>query len=124
MSTYRKIEDVPPGYREQAKRLYEKAMHRNTSTVTNRESSVKLAKELSVEIHEDKKFTSLVRISFHSIRRGSPDLDNIQGKAALDGLVKIGVLQDDGPRWIPERPRHTVEYGQEEKTIITIEEIG
>lgn len=82
-----------------------------------------MATELPVEIHKSQRFTTPVRVHFHSIRNRMPDLDNLQGKAVLDAIVAAKVLPDDRPKWIPERPTHTAEVGQEEKTIITIEEI-
>lgn len=107
--------------KEQIRRAFRENGNRDSSPTANRKSSVKLAKELPFQVHEDKRFTSPVRVAFHSVRRGNPDRDNLQGKAVLDAIVNCGVLPDDGPEWIPERPVHTVEHGQEEKTIITIE---
>lgn len=120
-----KLSNLPEYYQKQVetKLKNEKINNRNTGASSNRKSSTSVAKKLFMEVHEDKRFVKPVRVSFHSIRRGTPDLDNIQGKAVLDAIVKSGVLQDDGPKWIPERPLHTLECGKEEKTIITIEEI-
>lgn len=118
-----KIEDFPEYYQQQIRSQLE-TCHRNSGTTANRKSSTTVAKELPLEIHESKRFAKAVRVHFHSIRHRLPDLDNIQGKSVLDAIVKAGVLPDDRPEWIPERPTHTAEIGKEEKTIITIEAIN
>jgi hypothetical protein len=57
----------------------------------------------------------------HSIRATLADPDGISAKAAIDGLIHGGILQDDSPRQIQE-----VTYSQEkcrkgqEKTVITL----
>lgn len=108
--------------KKQAVIKYE-ASNRNSGMSTNRKSNVELAEILPLEILESKRFTSPVRVSFHSIRQRLPDMDNLSGKAVLDGIVKAGILQDDSAKQIPERPIHTAEIGKEEKTIITIETV-
>jgi len=108
---------------EQAISKYEAISNRDTSVLANRKSNVELAEILPLEILESKRFASPVRVSFHSIRQRLPDMDNLSGKAVLDGIVKAGILQDDSAKWIPERPIHTAEIGKEEKTIVTIEEM-
>lgn len=118
-----KISDLPEQYRQQAKEKYEKACNRNFGMPSNRKSGVEVAKELPLEVDQSKTFTSPVRISFHSIRQFACDSDAVWIKAALDGIVKAGVLPDDTKEWIPERPVCTEEIGTEEKTIITIEEV-
>jgi len=59
------------------------------------------------------------RVHFHSIRRKLADLDNLSGKAVLDGIVNSGILRDDSPKEI-KAVSHTQEKGQDEKTIVTI----
>ena len=60
-----------------------------------------------------------VIVTVHTIRRKRRDIDNTYFKAALDGIVSCGVLEDDGPNQIKEI-RFTQEKGSCEKTIITI----
>ncbi len=70
-------------------------------------------------------FDKEVHITVHSIRKGRPDRDAVSIKAALDELVKMQVLKDDSTDEI-ENISYTfsrVKKGEEEKTIITIEEI-
>lgn len=55
-------------------------------------------------------------------RRRAADLDNLSIKAVLDGLVLAGVLKDDSPQQIAEI-HHRQSKGQQEKTIIEVEEI-
>lgn len=70
------------------------------------------------------RFTAPVNIGIHSIRKRLCDADGVSGKAVIDGIVKAGILVDDGPDFIRE-VRFTQEKakGREEETIITIEEI-
>lgn len=60
-------------------------------------------------------------IRIHSLRNRLADSDGISGKAAIDGLVHCGILEDDSATFVKE-----VRFSQEktignEKTIITIE---
>jgi len=70
-------------------------------------------------------FDKKVHITVHSIRRGRPDRDAVSIKAALDELVKMQVLKDDTTEEVAniDYTFENVKRGQEEKTIITIEEI-
>lgn len=51
------------------------------------------------------------------------DLDNLSIKAALDAIVRSGVLPDDSPKFIKEI-RHEQIKSKEEKTVIIIERCG
>jgi len=59
------------------------------------------------------------RIHIHSKRKRLTDADGVSAKAAIDGLVHGGLLQDDSPQFVQE-----VSYSQakakEEETIIEI----
>ena len=66
--------------------------------------------------------TPKVNIHIHSIRKRLVDPDGISGKAAIDGLVHAGLLEDDSCKFV-EEVRYTQEKGAEEKTIITIKEV-
>ena len=92
---------------------------RNTSGNANMEQA---ASDALLGAEEVSRFDTPVCISFHSIRKRMADIDGISGKAAIDGLVHSGVLQDDSPKYVKE-VRHTQEQGKDEKTIITIETI-
>ena len=65
-------------------------------------------------------FDSPVRITFHHVRKRLADIDGLSGKAAIDGIVKAGILADDSPKQVAE-VSHTQSKGSVEKTIITIE---
>ena len=58
-------------------------------------------------------------IHIHSKRKRLTDADGVSAKAAIDGLVHGGLLQDDSPQFVQE-----VSYSQakakEEETIIEI----
>jgi Holliday junction resolvase RusA-like endonuclease len=68
------------------------------------------------------RFNTPVRLRFLHYRKRLIDLDNLCCKAAIDGLKKRGIIQDDGPDFIHEIS-HTQIKSLDEKTIITIEEI-
>lgn len=61
------------------------------------------------------------RIHVHSLRNRLADIDGISAKAAIDGIVHAGILDDDSPEFL-----QSVSYSQEktkgrEETRITIE---
>jgi hypothetical protein len=60
-------------------------------------------------------------VHVHSIRKRLGDVDGTSAKAAIDGLVKAGILGDDSPEWI-QKVSFSQEKGKEEKTFITISE--
>jgi hypothetical protein len=71
---------------------------------------------------EFKALDTCCRINLHSRRYRLADTDGISGKAAIDGLVLGGLLQNDSPKEVKE-----VSYSQEkigkneqEETVITI----
>lgn len=79
----------------------------------------------ALEQKEPTPFDSPVNIHVHSCRKRLIDADGISAKAAIDGLVHSGLLEDDSPQWVKE-----VSYSQEkagkdemEETIITIKEV-
>lgn len=89
----------------------------STSTTTDLEQAIShalLGKE------KVPRFDSSVRIAIHSVRKRLADIDGISGKAAIDGMVKAGLLADDSPEFVKE-VRHSQEKGKQEETIITIE---
>ena len=63
-----------------------------------------------------------VSITVHSKRRRPVDPDGISAKAAIDGLVRGGILEDDSPTFV-----EAVTYSQEraaiEETIIEVWEV-
>ena len=58
-------------------------------------------------------------LHIHSIRKRLADPDGISAKAAIDGIVKAGLLEDDSTKEIKEII-YSQEKGDEEKTIITL----
>jgi Holliday junction resolvase RusA-like endonuclease len=65
-------------------------------------------------------FASQVRIAFHCVRKRLADVDNLSGKAVIDGLVEAGILADDSAEQVAEVTYRQTK-GKTEKTIITIE---
>lgn len=62
------------------------------------------------------------RIHVHSRRRRLTDPDGISVKAAIDGLVRGGLLADDGPQ-VVEEITFSQEKCQYEETVIEIYEV-
>jgi Holliday junction resolvase RusA-like endonuclease len=70
-------------------------------------------------------FDGIARITFTHARRREADFDNLWEKGVVDGIVKAGILKDDGPRYL-ENPVHKqlkIQSHEEEFVLITIEEI-
>ena len=71
------------------------------------------------------RFDTQVCIIVRSYRRRLCDPDGISAKAAIDGIVKAGILTDDTPEQIKEvRFKQTkIKSPAEEKTEIIISEV-
>lgn len=61
-----------------------------------------------------------VCIHIRSIRHRAVDADGVSAKAALDGIVKAGVLKDDNPQIVQEVSYSQLKTEGPEHTIITI----
>jgi Holliday junction resolvase RusA-like endonuclease len=68
-------------------------------------------------------FNTPVRVDIYSTRQRKTDIDNISGKAVLDGCVAAGIFKDDSPDFIECYQVHKPEISAEEKTVIVIEEV-
>lgn len=71
-------------------------------------------------------FTSRVDIFVHTRRKRLIDPDGLSAKAAIDGLVHSGLLEDDSPahvRKVETWSQEKTEKGEAEETIITITEV-
>ncbi|HJZ06384.1 MAG TPA: hypothetical protein VJ327_11140 [Patescibacteria group bacterium] len=68
-------------------------------------------------------FNTSVRIDIYSTRKRKTDIDNISGKAALDGIIESGLLIDDSPDQIESYQVHKPKISNKEKTLIVIEQI-
>lgn len=96
-----------------------KSSSKTTNSPSDLESCLSdgnLAKE------EVEAFSTPVRIHIHSRRKRLTDADGVSAKAAIDGLVHGGLLEDDSARFVQE-VSYSQEKSSEEETIITIEEI-
>ena len=58
-------------------------------------------------------------VHIRSYRKRLTDSDGVSAKAAIDGIVKTGVLVDDSPEFV-EQVSYSQEKADEEKTVITI----
>lgn len=75
-----------------------------------------------VGANENKGFNSPVRLRVISYRWRLADTDGISAKAAIDGLVKKGLLKDDSTLYVQEvsYAQVKIRHNQEEKTVIEI----
>lgn len=67
-------------------------------------------------------FDSPVCVTFISVRRRLADPDGLSGKAAIDGIVALGLLSDDSPKQI-QSVSFSQTTGRVESTRIVIEEV-
>ena len=72
--------------------------------------------------NENKGFDSPVRLRLISYRWKLADTDGISAKAAIDGLVKKGLLKDDSTLYVKEvtYAQVKIRHNQKEKTVIEI----
>ena len=113
------IDQLPQKYRDQANA---QIRDNNTNPPPNVE---RIACNVSDEKKEGARFHTRVHVHIHSVRSRLADPDGISGKAAIDGLVKAGILADDSAKEV-EGVTHSqskCEDGQEERTVITIKEL-
>ena len=90
--------------------------YRDTDTNANVEQVVS---DESMGAKQALPFDSPVCIHIHSIRSRLVDSDGVSAKAAIDGIVKAGVLQDDSAKYVKE-VSYSQEKGFPEKTVIKI----
>lgn len=69
-------------------------------------------------------FNTPVHINITSYCNRRRDTDGTSAKAALDGIVALGILQDDGCEEIESITYRTVITKEKEKTIIEIMDRG
>ena len=110
------LDDLPQKYREQALKQINKDSATDTSAdLEPPPRSKPLAKK------KDQGHDSPCSISIHSIRKRLADSDGVSGKAAIDGLVHSGILEDDSPKFVKEVSfSQEKAKGREEETIITL----
>ena len=117
------LEQLPKRYQEQAlQQLRDSA----TSTTAKRKCNTgneQVAKEEATGYHRCARFLSPVRITYRDSRHRLIDADNGWTKYFTDALVTAGVLADDTPKEIPQRPSVTQAKSKEEGLIIIVEEI-
>jgi hypothetical protein len=77
----------------------------------------------SVSAYSGETFDSPVHIDIYSRRKKKTDIDNVSGKAALDGIVNCGILETDSPDQIESYRVHKPEISPVEQTVIVIEEV-
>jgi len=116
------INDLPPRYREQAKRKVA-AQARNSRVHVSKKQNPKHGEVASVQVYQ---IDTPVSIEVYSKRRRPPDTDSIYIKPALDcAVATFKLLPDDGPEWIKEVhyfAAEKVKTHEEEETIIEFRE--
>ena len=111
------IEKLPELIKEQIKRKLSETNSHSSVSSCNLEQAIG---NEQVGAQEIPRLHTPCYITMHSIRKGKPDFDGVSGKAVIDGLVNIGVLQDDRQEQISRSPVYTFEKGKKEVTIITL----
>ncbi len=98
-------------------------MRKNGNRATSPDANVEPhPSDAALRENETPRFDSQVRITFHHTRKRLADIDGISGKAAIDGLVKAGILADDSAKQVAE-VRHFQTKGEPETTVVTIERL-
>ena len=121
-----RIADLPECYQQQARERYAEALgnadNRTSNPVTDPKSVAKLKQ---VAVAKNPAFSSLVYVFVNSFRHRLPDSDGISGKAAIDGLVRNGILEDDSPRFVKNTfySCEKVPMAEKEKTVIVIQTV-
>lgn len=109
----------------------EREVYIGTAKVIGGSNSVRIADMESVvcnaplEAKKGQGFDSRVCITVVSYRQRLCDADGISAKAAIDGIVHCGVLQDDAPQFVEEvrYKQVKVKSKEDEQTQIIIEAI-
>ena len=109
------LQKLPRFYRRQ---IEQKTKNNYSSKAAYVECSVS---NEPLETEKSKRLDTPVCIHIHSVRKRLADADGISGKAAIDGIVKAGLLPDDKPEFVQE-VSYSQEKGDEEYTEITISE--
>ena len=75
-----------------------------------------------VSVPQGEEHDTRVSIHVHHRRRRLADPGNLQAKAAIDELVRFGILQNDSARYVAQEihTQEQVKTREEEETIITI----
>jgi len=93
--------------------------YRDPYSDANVESSIGVTSNAADEIA---RLSPPLRVTFIHTRKRLADLDNLCGKAVLDGIARRTLSGDDSPKQIAE-VRHRQFKGETETTVIEIEEI-
>jgi Holliday junction resolvase RusA-like endonuclease len=114
------LSGFPDHIKEQLRNEFSKNKNRNRASDTT--SDVELpACGKSIRKNASATFNTPVRVDIYSARKRKTDIDNISGKAVLDGIVKSGLLKDDSPDQIESFQVHKPTISEIEKTVIIIQ---
>lgn len=80
------------------------------------------ARHEPVAAEKTPRLASPCRVTLHHFRTRLCDVDNLYGKAVIDGLRHCGILANDSPEEVAEVV-HKQTKSKDEKTTITIEEL-
>jgi hypothetical protein len=100
-----------------------KTSHRNPRKATDLE---RLARNEPLATNEMPAFSTRVGITISAFRVRQIDTDGLAGKAVIDGIVALGIIRDDSAKevaWVHYEACTKVKNEDEEKTVITIEEV-
>ena len=96
--------------------------NRTTVPATNLEQD---SCNAALSAHGFKTLAARVNIRVISYRKLNHDPDGISAKAVIDGVVRAGILTDDSTKQVESVTfkSYKTKKGEEEKTVIEIEEI-
>ena len=101
----------------------EKGSNKTPSSIADMESNTSNGAMGEEEITP---FNTQVDVFIHTKRKRLIDPDGLSSKAAIDGLVHCGLLEDDTAKHIRKVEawsQEKTEKGEEEETVITLTEV-
>ena len=95
---------------EATRRNIERAVSKGNLTALSVTDLESYLGDATLPTEEVKRLDSPCRIHIHSTRKREVDADGISAKAAIDGAVHAGILQDDSTKYVKE-----VSYSQDKE---------
>lgn len=118
-----KLEQLPERYKQQ---VLKQIGNTSSDLFTKHEQNTgdeQVAEKETTRCDGSYSIIGSVRVTYRDFRRRLLDADNGFSKFFTDAIVSCGAIQDDSPRYIPERPKVTQEKSKEEELIITVEKL-
>ena len=97
--------------------MHEDKTHNSTVSAADLEQNTRGS---SFRKNENKEVDTRCSINIHSVRKRLVDCEGVSGKAAVDGLVHGGVLEDDSAKFVKKYSQTQEKAKGLEYTIIEI----